>query len=94
MFMQENPDKKKKAVINFHIVVGLATGIVLANDRTLLKENGYTVEFTVGWCQSIFKRLNFVRRKSTTAKPLIAPSLIKELGFSFYKEIHELVEML
>ena len=35
------------AVINFHTVVGLATGIVPANDRTLLKENGYTVEFTV-----------------------------------------------
>ena len=61
-------------VINFHIVVGLVTGIVLANDRTLLKEIGVTVEFTVAWCQSIFKTLNFVRRKSTTAKPLITPA--------------------
>ena len=59
-----------------------------------MKENGGTVEFTVGWCQSIFKRLNFVRRKSTKAKPLIAPGLIKEIGFSFYKEIHELVKWL
>ena len=41
---------------------------------------------------SVFKRLNFVRRKSTTAKPFIAPGLIKEIGFSFYKEIHELVK--
>ena len=79
-------------VIDFHIVVGLATGIVLANDRILLKENGGTVKFTVGWCQSIFKRLNFVRKKSTTVKPLIAFGLIKEIGFSFYKEIHELVK--
>ena len=51
-----------------------------------------SVEFTVGLCQSIFKRLNFFRRNSTTAKPLIAPGLIKEIGFSFYKEIHELVK--
>ena len=80
------------AVINFHTVVDLTTGIVLPNDRTLLKENGDTVEFTGGWCLSIFKRLNFVRRKSTKAKPLIAPGLIKEIGFSFYKEIHELVK--
>ena len=80
------------AVINFHTVVGLATGIVLANDRTLLKKNGGTGEFAVGWCQSIFKRLNFTRRKSATAKPLIAPGLIKEIGFSFHKEIHELVK--
>ena len=41
---------------------------------------------------SVFKRLNFVRRKSTTAKPFIAPGLIKEIGFSFYKEIHEPVK--
>ena len=80
------------AVINFHTVVGLATGIVLANDRTLLKKNGGTAEFAVGWCQSIFKRLNFTRRKSATAKPLIAPGLIKEIGFSFHKEIHELIK--
>ena len=59
---------------------------------TLLKENGDTVKFTVGWYQSIFKRLNFVRRKSTTVKPLIAPGLIKGIGFSFYEEIHELVK--
>ena len=79
-------------VIKFHTVVGLATDIFLANDRTLLKENGVTVEFTVGWCQSIFKRLNFVRRKSATAKPMITPGLIKEIGFSFYRDIHELVK--
>ena len=57
-----------------------------------MKENGDTVKFTVGWYQSIFKRLNFVRRKSTTVKSLIAPGLIKGIGFSFYKEIHELVK--
>ena len=71
-------------VIKFYTAVGLATDIFLANDRTLLKKNGVTVEFTVGWCQSIFKRLNFVRRKSATAKPMITPGLIKEIGFSFY----------
>ena len=76
------------AVFNFHTAVCLTTGIVLANDRILLKENRGTVEFTVGWCQGIFKRLNLVRRKSTTAKPLIAPGLVKEIGFYFYKEIH------
>ena len=71
-------------VINFHTVAGLATGIVLANDRTLLKQNGGTVKFTVGWCQSIFRRFS-------NPKPLIAPGLIKEIGI-FYKEIHQLVK--
>ena len=31
-------------VISFHTVVSLTTGIVLANDRSLLKENGSTVD--------------------------------------------------
>ena len=79
------------AVTNFHTLIGLATGIVIANDRTLLNEYGGTAEFSVGWCQSIFKRLNFVRRKATTAKPEIAPGLIDEIGFSFFKEINDLV---
>lgn len=79
------------AVTNFHTLIGMATGIVIANDRTLLKEYGGSIEFSVGWCQSIFKRLNFVRRKATTAKPKIAPGLIDEVGFSFFKEITDLV---
>ena len=81
-----------EVVINFHTAVGLVIGIVLTNDRTLLKEDRGTTEFIVGRCQSIFKRLNIFRRKSTTAKPLIAPGLIKEIGFSFYKEIYKLVK--
>ena len=33
-------------VISFHTVVSLTTGIVLANDRSLLKENGGKSIFT------------------------------------------------
>ena len=32
--------RNARTVVNFHTVVGLATGIVPANDRTLLKDNG------------------------------------------------------
>ena len=37
-------------VVNFHTTVGLATGIVLANDRTLLKEK------RVKWVKPFRKR--------------------------------------
>ena len=84
--------RNTRAVISFHTVVGFATGIVLANDRTLLKENGGTVEFIVGWCQSIFKRLNFVSRKSMTVKTLDSYWFDKRNWISFYKEIHELIK--
>ena len=36
--------------------------------------------------------MNWVNRKSTTSKPLIAPGLIQEVGFSFFKEIFEVVQ--
>ncbi|XP_057298142.1 uncharacterized protein LOC130629062 [Hydractinia symbiolongicarpus] len=76
------------AVINFHTIVGLATCIVIANEKIVLKENGSSVKFTIKGCQSIFKRLNAVRRKSTSLKPLKAPGLI-EIRFSFYKKIND-----
>ena len=61
----------------------IAKEIVTANDRTFLKENGGTIE----WCESITKRIGFVKRKATTAKPIIAPGLISEIGHTFYHSI-------
>ena len=79
------------AVINYNIIKSIALGIVKANDRTMLVENGGSLEFGIKWCESIAKRLDFVKRKATTAKPLLAPGLIKEVGLSFYNEINEIV---
>ena len=44
-------------------------------------------------CESISKRLGYVKRKATTAKPLIAPGLIKEIGLTFYNDINEIVHV-
>ena len=38
------------------------------------------------------QKIKLCQKKITTAKSLIAPGLIKEIGCSFYKEIHELVK--
>ena len=62
----------------------IAKEIVTANDRTFLKENGGTIE----WCESITKRIGFVKRKATTAKPIIAPGLISVIGHTFYHSIN------
>ena len=34
----------------------------------------------------------YVKRKATTAKPIISPDLILEVGLSFYSEINEIVQ--
>ena len=83
--------RESGAVINYSIITAVATGIVIANDRTLLKENGGRITLGIKWCESILKRLGYVKRKATTAKPLIAPDLIKEIGLTFYNDINEIV---
>ena len=38
------------------------------------------------------KRIFFVKFRTTTAKPIIAPSLISEIGYTFYHSINEVVK--
>ena len=82
------------AVVNYNIVIAIAKGIITANDRTILTEYGGTEQFGFRWCQSIFARMKWTNRKGTTAKPTIAPGLIKEVGLTFYKDIAEIVQTL
>ena len=71
--------RESRPVINYSIITAIATGIIIANDRTLLKEKGGTITLGIKWCKSISKRLDHVKNKATTAKPLIAPGLIRRL---------------
>ena len=83
--------RQSGAVINYSIITAVATGIIITNDRTLLKENGGTITLEIKWCESISKRLGYVKTKATAAKPLIAPGLIKEIVLTFYNDINKIV---
>ena len=78
------------AVINY--MIAIAKAIVAAIDRTLLKENGGAIELGSKWCESIAKQIGFVKHKATTAKSIIAPGLISEIGHIFYGSINEIVK--
>ena len=78
-------------VISRNLVAAVGKGIVLANDRTLLKENGGHIELSDTWSRSILRRLQYVPRKGTTCKLPIAPGLLREVGFSFHSSIASLV---
>ena len=80
------------AVVNYNVLVAIAKGIVTATDRTLLSENGGNISLSWKWCESVFRRMNFVNRKATTAKATIAPGLIREVGLTFFNEIFETVK--
>ena len=79
------------AVVNYNVLIAIAKGLVIANDRTQLAEYGGTLKLGWKWCTSVFKRMKWSNRKSTTSKPILAPGLIKEVGYTFFKEISEAV---
>ena len=80
------------AVVNYNVLIAVAKGIIIANDRTLLAENGSGIKLGWKWCESIFKRMNWTKRKGTTSKPAIAPGLIKEFGLTIFRNIAEKVQ--
>ena len=80
------------AVINYSIIITIVTGIIMAKDRTLFKENGGTIELGKNWCELISKWLDYIKRKATTTKPIIAPGLILEISLTFSNEIKKIVQ--
>ena len=79
------------AVIDYSIIIAIVTGI-MAKDRTLFKENGGTIELGKNWCELISKWLDYIKRKATTTKPIIAPGLILEISLTFSNEIKKIVQ--
>ena len=53
---------KAGCVVNCNIAIAIGKRLVLANDQTLLKENGGCLNLDFSWCQSIFRRIGFTRR--------------------------------
>ena len=43
--------RQSSAVINYSIIIAFVTEIIMANDRTLLKENGGTIGLMKKWCE-------------------------------------------
>lgn len=54
-------------IINSRIIRAIAKGVVLAEDRTLLAENGGCIEITRQWALSLLKRMNMVKRYGETS---------------------------
>lgn len=54
--------------MNTHTARSAARGIILHLNPSLLQENGSHIELTRNWASSILNRMNFVKRKASTAK--------------------------
>ena len=79
-------------VFNYNIAIAIGKEIVLANDQTLLKENGGSSNLDFPLCQSIFRRIGSTKRRATSAKQPVSPGFLKEMGFPFHRANKEIVD--
>ena len=69
-------------VVSARIAVAAARGILLASNRNMLAELGGPVELNRHWAYSLFKRMQYVKRKASTAKS-IKKKTLKSLRLIF-----------
>ena len=89
--------RMKGAPISSSIINAIAKGIVIANDRMLLVENGGHLSFTDSWARNIRNEMQrtgktMKRRMATTCKIPVAPDLLEEEKFMFQRNIITLVK--
>ena len=73
------------AVINIHVIRGILAGIVRSN----LEKFGQFSDFDVtkSWVHSLYHRMNFSRRATTTSRPMITRSLWEEINTQYLHDI-------
>ena len=77
------------AQIGTVIALSVANAVVKSHNKFLLKENGGHIELTKGWAKSIFKRMDWCKRRATTGKLTVPESFLRERRFRFVRGISQ-----
>ena len=85
--------RENGASVSARIVIAAARGIVMTYDRSILEEFGGHVCLNKHWAHSILSRMNFVKRRATTAKSKESVTNFDELKRSFLDEVRTTVSM-
>ena len=85
------------APVSASVINAVAKGIVLANDCSLLCENGGYISLNADWARQILYRMDVSGRKmsprmATTARIPVAPGILKETKLDFQRRIKILQE--
>lgn len=72
------------------VTFSVVRGVILANDRPVLLENGGHIDLNIDWPRQELYQFDTIRRMATAAKILIAPALLNETKFEFQKKIKEM----
>lgn len=63
-------------VVNTHIVMAAAVGIIKAKDITLLASHGGNIVISKNWAKSLLHRMKYVKRKSSNAGKVLVNNFI------------------
>jgi len=85
----------KGAPVSAAVIRAVARGVIMANDRSLLLENGGYIDLSTDWSRQVLYRFEklgqkMTSRMATTAKIPIAPALLNETKLDFQRKIKEL----
>ena len=80
-------------VVSASIVVATSKGILQSIDWTQLAEFGGHIRLSREWAYKLLRRMNFVKRKATTAKSKYAPDDFARVKQAFLDEVVQVVEM-
>uniref|UniRef100_A0A1X7UVR0 HTH CENPB-type domain-containing protein n=1 Tax=Amphimedon queenslandica TaxID=400682 RepID=A0A1X7UVR0_AMPQE len=79
-------------IVTTRITAAAATAIVRKTDRNLLAGNGGPIVITTGWAKSLLYRLNFVKRRGSSAAK-ITVSNFEELKQQYLFDFKSVVVM-
>ena len=84
--------RKGGGVITTAITMASATAIVRRADRNLLSENGGPIAITANWAKSLLYRMNFVKRRGSTAMKM-TPENFDNIKEQFIYDVKTVVDM-
>ena len=80
--------------VSVPLVLAAATGLVVAKDRTLLKQHGGHLELKRSWGISLMKRMGYVQRRgSTQSKRKVSDEEFLQLKQSFITQVHGMIKV-
>ena len=85
--------REKGVPVSARIVMAAAHGIVMTYDKYMLEEFGGHVCLNKHWAHYILGRMNYVKRRATTAKSKHSVADLAELKQSFLDDVHSIVTM-
>ena len=89
-----NALRVKGAPVSASVINSVAEGIILANDSSLLTENGGPISLSNDWARNILYCMDkegrkMTRRMATTSKIPVSPGLLKEKNWTSREKLKE-----